>query len=606
MTDVDVKLKENIEINVEMNKVPKENEKVDKVRNTDLNTETRKIKDDEDNNAIKKEKKNLSYSNGTANKIEEDLQIIWENITMTAEISEGKLCNKKKYKKNILSNVSGSISSGEALAILGASGAGKTTLLNFLSHKIESTSLTVTGKVTVNSEQLDNESFSALTSYVMQDDLLEGYLTPREILLYTAKLKLKGTIEEKEKRVKYLLNLLRIDKCQNTKIGNNIERGVSGGERKRTSIAFELLSDTPIIFLDEPTTGLDSYNAYEVIKIIRDLATINNKIVVFTIHQPASEIFELLDKLCVLSLGKTVYFGPAKGIYSYFEATNNPIHENYNPFEHIIEATNWSAVYEQKVIESYPKLLEIEGKTEKYNYLIDEYNKLYTERFNFRIENTHECISQEIKDDIKDRQVVVHGFFYQLYILILKTTTLSVRNKHIMLSKILQYFVFSIIMALVFNNIKKDNTGVRDKLGIHIICSMVIIFNTINSFLLVCKLIIKSFILKIIVTEDRGVFIKERAAKLYSVPAYFFSKVISFIPLNIVGINFMIVFIYFPSYLNDSYGYKFWSYLGIIQLIGFVGVFYTLFIASMSTNQESLAVINIVSILYMIFYLKDV
>lgn len=152
----------------------------------------------------------------------------------------------------------------------------------------------------------------------MQDDMLESSMTPKEILLFTAKLRLKGSLEEIEERVDYLLGLLRIKKCQNTRIGNNLIRGVSGGERKRTSIACELLSDSKILFLDEPTTGLDSYNAYEVIHNMNILAK-QNKIIIFTIHQPASEIFHLLDKICILSLGKTVFFGKTDRMYDYFK-----------------------------------------------------------------------------------------------------------------------------------------------------------------------------------------------------------------------------------------------------------------------------------------------
>ena len=421
-------------------------------------------------------------------KRDSNLQIVWENITMTAEITEGRLCNKTTKTKTILEDISGSICSGETLAILGASGAGKTTFLNFLSAKIESSTLSVTGRVTLNNEELDKPSFAALTSYVMQDDLLEAHMTPKEILLYTAKLKLKGTIDEIQDRVRYLLKLLRIEKCQNTQIGNNLERGVSGGERKRTSIAFELLSDTPIIFLDEPTTGLDSYNAYEVVKITRELAKINNKIVIFTIHQPASEIFELLDKICIFALGKTVYFGEVNGLNSYFKEAKLPIPELYNPFEHIIEVTNWSAPYDSKIIEAYPQLNDYEDKIEKYRYLVGEYNKVYNEKFKHKIQHKFIGIEDNIKLEIARNLLQSHGVLYQFYILTLKLIIKCVRNKGLLAANIIQYLGFAVINSIVFNNLKKDNVGVRDKIGIYALCSMMIVFNTVNSLILVCKL----------------------------------------------------------------------------------------------------------------------
>lgn len=115
-------------------------------------------------------------------------------------------------------------------------------------------------------------------------------MTVRECMEFSAKLRLKCADEEKAKRIEHLINVLKLTKCQNTKIGGPAIKGVSGGERKRTSIAVELLMDPSLIFLDEPTTGLDSYTATQVIGILRNLAS-NGRTVIQTIHQPNSECF---------------------------------------------------------------------------------------------------------------------------------------------------------------------------------------------------------------------------------------------------------------------------------------------------------------------------
>jgi ABC-type multidrug transport system ATPase subunit len=108
-------------------------------------------------------------------------------------------------------------------------------------------------------------------------------MTVRECLEFAAKLKLKGTFDEKMQRVEDIISELRLNKCQNTKIGGPLVKGVSGGERKRTSIGVELITDPNLIFLDEPTTGLDSFTATSVIETLRDL-TYSGRTIISTIH----------------------------------------------------------------------------------------------------------------------------------------------------------------------------------------------------------------------------------------------------------------------------------------------------------------------------------
>ena len=142
-----------------------------------------------------------------------------------------------------------------------------------------------------------------------QENVFLGTLTVRETLTYSAKFRVP------EKEVKALvdgtLEELGLDDCADRPIGNWHLRGISGGERKRLAIALEILTKPPLLFLDEPTTGLDSASAYFVALTLRQLAR-EGRTVVASIHQPSSEVFALLDDLCLLSGGEAVYFGDAK------------------------------------------------------------------------------------------------------------------------------------------------------------------------------------------------------------------------------------------------------------------------------------------------------
>lgn len=486
---------------VKTDQLKKENEYESERQNFKSTTQLNKDKEDESNKKGDDEKEDgddekVKDENEHDNKPENlvtvvqdpemQLEFQWTDICITAEMTEGKLWNKKTYEKKILQNVSGSLSTGSSLAILGASGAGKTTLLNFLSRKIQNSKLKNTGTVTLNGEEIEEEDFRAIVSYVMQDDMLEPCMSPKEILMFTARLKLRDDKEAIQNRVKYLLKVLRIEKCQNTRIGDNLKRGVSGGERKRTSIAVELLSDSPIIFLDEPTTGLDSYNAYEVVNTLNDLC-LSNKMVIFTIHQPASEIFDLLSKICILALGKIVYYGPTNNIYNYFRDAKVPIPEHYNPFEHFIEVTNLSIVREQYVVDAYPELKELETDQEKYARLIDRLNEKYESDYKHIPDNKHTVLTNKMKDYIQDKKVT-HGFFYQLYNLILRLSLINLRNQKVLISKSMQYIAVGVILSVVFNNLRKDEIGIQDRQGLIIMCAILAVMSATTSAILVCKL----------------------------------------------------------------------------------------------------------------------
>lgn len=117
------------------------------------------------------------------------------------------------------------------------------------------------------------DNFSSYSAYVQQDDILFQTMTVRECLTFAARLKLQAPEDVKLARVNHMLKTLKLVKCQNTRIGGPLVKGVSGGERKRTSIGVELITDPNLVFLDEPTTGLDSFTATSVMESLSDLAS---------------------------------------------------------------------------------------------------------------------------------------------------------------------------------------------------------------------------------------------------------------------------------------------------------------------------------------------
>lgn len=151
-------------------------------------------------------------------------------------------------------------------------------------------------------------------AYVTQEDLLLGTLTVKETLIYSAKLRLPGSLnpDQVNEIIEGTILEMGLQDCAHNLIGNWHSRGISGGEKKRLSIALEILTRPTLLFLDEPTSGLDSASAFFVFQALRRMAQEARLTIVSSIHQPSSEVFELFHDLFLLSGGETVFFGEAK------------------------------------------------------------------------------------------------------------------------------------------------------------------------------------------------------------------------------------------------------------------------------------------------------
>ena len=146
-----------------------------------------------------------------------------------------------------------------------------------------------------------------------QDDTLMTTLTVREAVYYSAQLQLPNSMSkaEKKERAETTIREMGLQDSMDTRIGGWSKKGLSGGQKRRVSICIEILTRPKLLFLDEPTSGLDSAASYHVMNRIVKLAHRDGRTVIASIHQPSSEVFELFQNLCLLSSGRTVYFGPA-------------------------------------------------------------------------------------------------------------------------------------------------------------------------------------------------------------------------------------------------------------------------------------------------------
>jgi ABC transport system ATP-binding/permease protein len=213
----------------------------------------------------------------------------------------------------LLESVSLTVFPSELVALMGPAGAGKTTFLK----AINGYTAPAAGRVLFNGADLYQfyDRFRQQMSYVPQDDIVHPQLTVREALYFSAKMRTDLRDSEIEQRIDNVLSSLGIQDKKNTIIGSPEKKVLSGGQRKRVNIAMELIAAAPVIFLDEPTSGLSSYDAENVVQVLKKLSNEGTTIIT-TIHQPSLDIFKQFDSLIMISrdaggCGTLAYFGPA-------------------------------------------------------------------------------------------------------------------------------------------------------------------------------------------------------------------------------------------------------------------------------------------------------
>ena len=265
-----------------------------------------------------------------------------------------------KEDVNLLHDVSGYLRPGEVVSLMGPSGCGKTTLLDVLAGR--KTVGQVSGEILFGGVKPTQQFLRRYVGYVEQFDTLVPILTVKEMLRYTVELKLDlhTSPEEKMSRVERVIDALALRECQDVLIGSQMARGISGGQAKRVNIGIALVTNPRVLMLDEPTTGLDSFTANEVMASIKSLS-VGGITIVTTLHSPTPWAFSQLDRLLILLSGRVIYFGRnGDNAVQYFKQAAMPLETSVEDDK-------------QSVAEWITDITVVADRTGKGGYLADQF-----------------------------------------------------------------------------------------------------------------------------------------------------------------------------------------------------------------------------------------
>ncbi|KAI9346933.1 P-loop containing nucleoside triphosphate hydrolase protein [Obelidium mucronatum] len=438
---------------------------------------------------------------------------------------------------------------------MGPSGAGKSTLLDVLAGRKGNVGA-IKGTVFLNGLERPIKKYSC---YVTQDDSLIGCFTVRETVRWAVELNLPVMIKKnREEKVHAILSQFGLMKCADSIVGDAILKGISDGEKRRLSIAIQMVKEPKVIFLDEPTTGLDSAASFKVMEAIKDLAKRQNCTIVCSIHQPSPSTYALFDKVLFLARGQTVYFGDSHGAEAeYFKNVGYEIPIHMNVPDAVLDYINVDFLGNEELASSH-----IERFVQSWANSDAKAQALASADLSISKGGDSSIATVGMVVGAGD---YVHSFLKQTEILTRRNFSNASKSILLFWVRMIMYSSFAVLMGTTWFRMPLKQNYVQDRLS--------------AIFLSIAFLVFMSVAGIPAVLEERAVFYRERLNRTYSVGAYVAANTLVSIPfIFLIALGFTL-----PGYwlmgLNPGAG-NFFIYLVYLWLALYVAESLVIFTAA--------------------------
>jgi len=392
---------------------------------------------------------------------------------------------------------------------------------------------------------------SIRSAYVIQQDILLPTLTVRETLMYAAQLRLPSSVSQTERKqlVEEVILELSLKEAADTRIGDHAHKGCSGGEKRRTSMGVQLLSNPSLLYLDEVTTGLDGTSAFQIVKTLQNLAR-RGRTIIITIHQPRSEIFSLFDNVILLTRGSPAYAGRAKDCLPYFSNLGFEMPPFTNPAEYLIDLVSVDNRSEGAEAAAEQRVNGIKEAWRRKS------STLANEEKDGETASAAASSSRAPAYPKHDRHT---PFIQQIRVLTARTWTVTIRDPMGMLGSLLEAVSMAVITGWIFLNLDGSLSGIRSRQGA--------LYNAaaLQGYLI---LLYETYRL----TTDIQLFDEERRQGIISIPAFLISRRLARFAIEDIPVPLIFSLIYYFMAGFRADGGVFLTFFSIVLLLHYIAV----------------------------------